>query len=470
VVKAWLARLASAVAADLRAFAEAVRPRRPRPGLHAYRIDTPEGSRRLHLRVDADGSGVAFVDVSHAIHLTPTAVEVTHSLLSGTPAAEVEAIMRRRHPEAPRAQVTGDVRALAEVVAALRRPGRRCPTCSPQLAQEDLFQHGTAAPYKADLALTYACNNACGHCYNPPDRRPTGPLDARQWAQAIRKLTRIGIPHLIFTGGEPTLCDFLPGLVACAARLGLVAGLNTNGRRLADRAYAGTLRRRGLEHVQITLASPDPTAHNLAVGANAFRETVRGLQNALNVGLHTITNTTLTHANRHQARELVDFVHGLGVRTFAMNGVICSGRGRGSPQALTEAELTPIVLEVSEHAAELGMTFLWYTPTEYCRLSPLELGLGAKSCNAAEYSICVEPNGDVLPCQSYYESAGNLLRDEWDTIWDSPLFRRLRLRRSNPRLAGLDERCYDCPDLPVCGGGCPLQREARRKEAVLRVP
>jgi hypothetical protein len=28
-------------------------------------------------------------------------------------------------------------------------------------------------------------------------------------------------------------------------------------------------------------------------------------------------------------------------------------------------------------------------------------------------------------------------------------------------LAGLPEKCWDCPDLPLCGGGCRIEREAR---------
>ncbi|MBN2391859.1 MAG: SPASM domain-containing protein, partial [Anaerolineae bacterium] len=82
-------------------------------------------------------------------------------------------------------------------------------------------------------------------------------------------------------------------------------------------------------------------------------------------------------------------------------------------------------------------------------------------CNAAEYSICVEPNGDVLPCQSYYVAGGNLLDDPWDAIWNSPLFLSFRERETDPLAAGLPEACWDCPDLEMCGGGCRLEREAR---------
>jgi len=141
-----------------------------------------------------------------------------------------------------------------------------------------------------------------------------------------------------------------------------------------------------------------------------------------------------------------------------MNGMIYSGCGARHPAALDEAALAPVLTRVRERAGELGMSFLWYTPTRYCRLSPVELGLGIRTCNAAEYSICIEPNGDVLPCQSYYVAGGNLLTDDWASIWESTLFASFRHRRERPGACGLPRECTTCSDLAICGGGCPLER------------
>jgi len=144
-----------------------------------------------------------------------------------------------------------------------------------------------------------------------------------------------------------------------------------------------------------------------------------------------------------------------------MNGMIYSGGGLHDPNAIPESEMPPILIRVRDLAADLGMRFLWYTPTEYCRMSPVELEIGAKRCNAAEYSLCVEPSGDVLPCQSFYVAAGNILRDPWDSIWQGDLFLSFRDRNADPRSAGLPEKCWGCPDLALCGGGCRIEREAR---------
>jgi radical SAM protein with 4Fe4S-binding SPASM domain len=197
------------------------------------------------------------------------------------------------------------------------------------------------------------------------------------------------------------------------------------------------------------------------MGAESFQQTVRGIENALHSRVHVITNTTLMRCNMDHAEEIIDFLYTLGIRTFAMNGMIYSGGGFADPNAIPEEEMPPLLIRVRDHAAELGMRFLWYTPTEYCRMSPVELEIGAKRCNAGEYSMCIEPNGDILPCQSFYTSAGNILRDAWESIWNGELFRSFRDREDDPRWAGLPEKCWECPDLPLCGGGCRILREAR---------
>ena len=359
---------------------------------------------------------------------------------------------------------TADKKILADQLAdiyglidRLKSPEAGC-VCSQDLIRPvEPFLEPPAAPFKADLALTYACNNACGHCYNENGRKKMASLSVDKWLKVLERLRQIGIPHVIFTGGEPTLMPFLPKLAGQAAGLGLVPGLITNGRLLSNLSLVRDLKGAGLDHVQITLESPDPATHEAMTGARSFEQTVKGIENCLKSGLHTITNTTLTSRNKDQALILIEYLAGLGLKTLAMNGMICAGRGRGFQEALTEEELGPLLTGIREKAGDLGLNFLWYTPTAYCRLSPVELDIGVKRCNAAEYSICIEPDGRVLPCQSYYQPCGHILNDSWDTIWNSELFRTIRNRIKNPREAGLARMCWDCPDLTVCGGGCPLK-------------
>jgi radical SAM protein with 4Fe4S-binding SPASM domain len=67
--------------------------------------------------------------------------------------------------------------------------------------------------------------------------------------------------------------------------------------------------------------------------------------------------------------------------------------------------------------------------------------------------MAVEPDGSVLPCQSYYRPLGNILKEPWESIWDHQLCRDIRGRKY------LDEKCSECALMDTCGGGCPLSRE-----------
>lgn len=457
-----LNRIAAGIAQDmtnLRCHLRAISSDPVGHGLHTYRFEEPGGKVRLHLRVHKDGSGLIFVNATQALHLSATQAQIAKMVLDEVPAAEALERLTVYYPQIPRAELAAQLNKMQKAMATLSRPSTGCPACDAGLPQLPAFSISSQAPYKADLALHYACNNACSHCYNEPGRKAMRSLQVGQWEQILDELYGVGVPYVIFTGGEPTLYEGLPRLVRHAEKLGQITGVNTNGRLLGKDGLAGKLARAGLGHVQVTLNSHREQVHNRIVGAKAFEETVQGIRASLDSGLHTLTNSTLITDNVHEALELVEFLHELGLRTFAMNGMIYSGCGARHPAALDEQKLEPVLVAVRDRADQLGMRFLWYTPTRYCRMSPLELGLGVRCCNAAEYSICIEPDGSVLPCQSYYEPVGKLLEDGWEQIWNCDLFRRFRERRSYPQKCGLPPECHECDWLQMCGGGCVLERE-----------
>jgi radical SAM protein with 4Fe4S-binding SPASM domain len=421
------------------------------PGLHAYeRRDESGGQVRLHLRVEPNGNGLLAINAARVLHLNQTAVEYARLILDKVSEEQaVHAIRRRYHVDAATAQA--DYRRLKEQIDALADPNSTvCPIHGLNLERIDPFSMPLTAPYRMDLALTYHCNNDCPHCYVA---RPTDypQMSTTDWKATIDRVWRVGIPHVCFTGGEATLHPDLTELVAYAQDTGLVTGLLTNGRRLSDPVYVQELMAAGLDHVQITLESHVEAVHDTMVAAaGAWQETVDGVRNTVAAGLYTTTNTTLTKENVPIIEETVDFIAGLGVDSFACNGLIYSGRGRTVGTGFREGELAPILERVREAADRHGLRLIWYTPTQYCAFSPLQLGLGVKACTAAWYNMCVEPDGAVIPCQSYYEPLGHILRDEWDTIWNHDLAISLRERRYVPA------KCRECPELSICGGVCPL--------------
>jgi radical SAM protein with 4Fe4S-binding SPASM domain len=434
------------------------------PKLYTYRLTDHSGyQKRLHLRVGEDGDGILFVDVTDVIHLNKHATEIIKLALEDVSEQAAGKILQMKY-RGNFKDIQSDVHRAYQVARHLVEHSDGCNTCALTglVDQAPLFSLPTNAPYKIDIALTYGCNNQCPHCYNEAGRLAMPSLPLQHWFQVFDKVYELGIPHVILTGGEATLHPDFIEIVRYADSLGMVVGLNSNGRYLSHQPFMKEAASAGLNHVQVTLGSHQRVVHNRMMGADSFHQTVRGIKTALESGVHAITNTTLMRSNKEQIQELLEFLYDLGIRTFAMNGMIYAGGGFDHPNALHPNELPPILTHVREFADELGMRFLWYTPTEYCRLSPVALGVGSKKCNAGEYSICIEPNGDVLPCQSYYVSAGNILHDPWDTIWRSELFLSFREREDAPEHHSLPEKCWHCPDLLVCGAGCRIEREAEQ--------
>ena len=422
----------------------------PSPGLYHFQRQALGERSRVHLRLDEDGSGLLLVNASRVVHLNPTAALMAYLYLEGIPEEQAQRALTRRYA-VPAQQARLDYQQVAHQISELVRPEGACPVHDLEVETIRPFSARPSAPYRMDLALTYRCNNDCAHCYNARPR-DFAELPTEEWKRILDRLWQLGIPHVVFTGGEPTLRGDLPALIAHAESNGQITGLNTNGRRLSDRRYLDSLVEAGLDHVQITLESHDPAIHDHMVRLNgAWNQTVAGLRNALDTPLFVMTNTTMLRDNSQVMDATLDFLAETGVPTVGLNALIYSGKGATVGTGLQERELVSLLDMARQKTDQSEQRLIWYTPTQYCHFDPMQLDLGVKGCTAALYNMCVEPDGAVIPCQSYYQPLGYLMRDPWEAIWNHELSVSLRERRSLP------EKCNGCVLLQECGGGCPLQ-------------
>lgn len=423
--------------------------RSPKASIRHYVYEADGERSRVHLRIDPDGNALLLVNASRIVHLNPTAAFMASLALDQTPDQKAIRRIKGRFRVSAR-QASLDYLQIREQIQQLVRPEGVCPIHDMDLEITAPFSARPSAPYRMDLALTYRCNNDCAHCYN--DRPRNYPeMSTQDWIRALDILWEIGIPHVVFTGGEPTLRADLPDLIAHAEHNGQIVGLNTNGRRLSDPEYLDQLVDAGLDHVQITLESHDPQIHDQMVGAKgAWQQTVAGVKNALETPLYVMTNTTLLLHNSPHIEATLDFLGSLGVPTIGLNALIYSGRGKTVGSGLPEAKLYHLLEVARQRTAHYQQRLIWYTPTQYCHFDPAHLDLGVKGCTAALYNMCIEPDGSVIPCQSYYTSLGNLLKDSWDALWNHELCLHLRQRKYKAA------KCQDCALVQECGGGCPL--------------
>jgi radical SAM protein with 4Fe4S-binding SPASM domain len=427
------------------------------PSIYHFTIAYDHGTSRVHLRIDSDGSGVLFVNANTIYNLNPSGARMAFLSLNNVSEDEVIRTLRSEYAVSP-VQVRADYAAFKVKLNGITDPNGGCPICDYELETNAPFSSSPSAPYRMDLALTYRCNNDCSHCYNE-SHRDGDELSVSAWKIVLSRLWTTGIPHIVFTGGEPTLYPDLAELIRYAGSLGQITGLNTNGRKLKDQSFITDLVDAGLDHVQITLESHLESIHDrMVTRQGAWNDTILGIQNALSQKLFVMTNTTLLKENSRYLPETLEFLAEMGVPTVGLNALIYSGNGRNIGTGLDESELPDLLEKARAITARYHQRLIWYTPTQYCRFDPVQMQLGVKGCTAALYNMCIEPDGSVIPCQSFYTPLGNIQTDPWDSIWNHPLASRLRNRSLAP------SKCLVCSFFTECGGGCPLESGIKNPE------
>jgi len=141
----------------------------------------------------------------------------------------------------------------------------------------------------------------------------------------------------------------------------------------------------------------------------------------------------------------------LGLERFSMNLVIPSGAAGLNEDILVRYEqVAPVIERVIEKSLGEGVEFMWYSPTPLCMFNPIVHGLGNKGCSACDGLLSVDCNGDVLPCSSWPEPVGNLLKTGFTEIWDSKQAAACRMK------SFAHQGCRLCDSFAVCHGACPL--------------
>src|SRR5690348_194702 len=129
-------------------------------------------------------------------------------------------------------------------------------------------------PFTLIAELSYQCPLHCPYCSNPVDighPKYRDELETRDWTRAFREARGLGVLQLALTGGEPMLRGDLAELCAAARDAGLYSSLITAG-TLFTRERAGVLKAAGLDHVQVSIQSPDPDENDRIAGNRSFEK------------------------------------------------------------------------------------------------------------------------------------------------------------------------------------------------------
>lgn len=283
-----------------------------------------------------------------------------------------------------------------------------------------------------DIKLHYACNNNCIHCVIADQRTSVldkGAKDFRTTAQVaaeLRDARARGFDLVTFTGGEPTIRKDLSDLVKAARALGLMVGLQTNGRMLAYPEIRDGLTGLGIRFI-IALHGPDAAIHDQVTRApGSFDQTISGIRALSEKGEKITLKVLISRLNADRLDDLARTGFDAGAREF--NFTFPHGLGNAARE---HALAIPSFPEIAA-GLERTMVFLDASGCEYVTESiPLCL-LGGRISRASETIFRTTVSSEVrqldqparnwskdrIECKTHTEECrGCKLIDQCEGIW-----------------------------------------------------
>ncbi len=346
---------------------------------------------RVHLRLRPDGSGIFILNASTILQLNATAAEYAYHFIHGTePEEAAKQISSRYHVSKETARQ--DYKDFVDRIETL--------ISTPDLDPVSFLDFERAVPHSADLtsplrldcALTYRLRTDSNAEY-APTKRVDRELTTDEWRTILDKAWQAGIPHITFTGGEATLREDLPDLIAHAEKNGQVCGLLTDGLRLLDKDYLNLLLQTGLDHI-LFLLQPENDKSWIA------------LENIMPEDIFVTVHLTLNADNIKNAEEILERLAKLNVTSLSLTS--------------SDASLRDTFDSLRDKAAALGLTLRFDLPVPYSEANPVVYEAQEETIpeGAGKAWLYVEPDGDVLPSQGYSDKIlGNILRDDWKQIY-----------------------------------------------------
>lgn len=368
------------------------KPEPVKPGVYQKTI-TPEGQSpfRMHLRIEKDGRGILILNAKTVLHLNQTAAEFALLMINETPQNDLAVEIEKRY-RITRDEALVDYQKFIDQLDVLRNTPDLDPEIFLDIDRIEPASETLSAPLRLDCALTYQTSSGYSEAF-APTKAVTRNLDTEEWKSILQKAWDAGIPHVVFTGGEPTLRPDLHELVQFSQNLGQVTGLITDGMRLTEKDYLDNLLLAGLDHMMLIL-DPDES------------QVWEALRDAMVEDLSVSVHITLNAKNMDRLGSILERISQYGKPQISL-----------SADSATAKEFMPTAQRI---VAEHGFSLVWSLPVPYSTANPIRLELENASESVGgpgSLWLYVEPDGDVLRGQGIQPVLGNLLNEPFDVIW-----------------------------------------------------
>lgn len=178
------------------------------------------------------------------------------------------------------------------------------------------------------LEITRKCNLSCVHCYaESSPSAASGLMTKERWQSVIDQAQQMGVKHVQFIGGEPTIHPDFPDLLVWAAQRGMSIEVYSNLTHIKPPLWSL------FKQLDVSLAtsfySIHPEIHDAITQGRSQAKTLRNIQDALDRGLELRVGL-IDIMPGQELPETINMLRDLGVRNIKTDR--SRGVGRAQPQ------------------------------------------------------------------------------------------------------------------------------------------
>ena len=400
------------------------------PGLYHAMQEADGLYTRFHLRVERDGTGMLTANATAAARLSPSGVIIAKGLLEAKDEAIILADLKTRFSGATQAVMRADIEKINVLIQQIVTPGDTYPMFNLEDAALSPYAAQLIAPLQASVPLA------------PPE----------QLIPILDKLWETGIPHVTLLAPANPERSYLVAAIERAEDLGMIAGVRARASDLQDETLLTDLAMAGVDHINIIYAAADPDVHDALVGPGDHAAATAVLKWLEENQVCAVTEVPLVQATLDVLDDTVDALMSLGADNVSFVAYPTTDAELAQQEDLfTSGAMTQVAATVEEAANEAQARFMWNPPVQRAPNLPLTNQIQNGPRCSGDVAVRVEADGSVIPPRGPYQSAGNILQDSWDTIWNHEVFRIYRERVEAPT------HCDICPGLVICAADCPRE-------------
>jgi radical SAM protein with 4Fe4S-binding SPASM domain len=274
----------------------------------------------------------------------------------------------------------------------------------------------TKIPLSGIFELTSRCNLACNMCYIRHDAADilarAHELDASQWLNLAEQAVSSGMLFLLVTGGEVFLRRDFFDIYQPLTSMGISTVIYSNG-TLVTRAIAKILGKRPPSRIEITLYGASPETYEAVTGhAEAFSQTLRGIDLLRDAGITLTIKATVTKQNFHDLDAIKELAHQRGVPVKTSWLITC--RRDGGPSSAHQYRLDPETV-VDLEAANKDVRSYWQS----LDVSKIEYANRPIHCSAGISSFVINSSGTMNPCIDLQQPGALPLETGFTKAWDT---------------------------------------------------